>query len=109
MNKFVIVPAVAVLGIAVGGSAAYGTVRVLSGKPLITLDKPRIFVPTGPITAPLVSADGHLAGYVVFEAQPRLRQSVANELLNGAELCGEAMQMFDAAFSTWSVHLGSLI
>jgi hypothetical protein len=90
MKTFVIVPAVAALGLAVGGSAAYGTVRALSGKPLITLAKPRIFLPTGPITAPLVSADGHLAGYVVFEAQ--LEVSVDGE----ADMRGRLPLLLDA-------------
>jgi hypothetical protein len=93
MKKFILIPTIAVLGIAVGSSAAYGTVRALSGKPLISLDKPRIFLPTGPITAPLVSADGHLAGYVVFEAQLEVAVDAATDMRGRLPLLLDATTM----------------
>ena len=69
MKKALIALVVTLLGVVVGGGAAYGTVQMLGGKPLIALANPNVFLPTGPITAPLVSADGRLSGYVQFEAQ----------------------------------------
>lgn len=69
MTKVLLALAIMTLGIAVGGGAAYGTARLLAGKPLVALESPKTFLPTGPITAPLVSADGRLSGYVQFEAQ----------------------------------------
>jgi hypothetical protein len=89
----IIIPAVAALGIAVGGSAAFGTVRLLSGKPLISLDRPRIFLPTRPITAPLVSADGHLSGYVIVEAQLEVAGEAATTMRGRLPLLLDATTM----------------
>lgn len=54
------------IGLAVGGAGAYGTDFVVqqSFRPHVM-----IFMPTGDILAPLVSADGRLASYVTFSAQ----------------------------------------
>lgn len=80
MKTLFVVPVVAALGLAVGGSAAYGTARLLGGKPLVARTSARIFLPTGPIVSPLVSADGHLAGYVQFEAQLEVSGDSATEI-----------------------------
>jgi len=44
---------------------------LLAGEPLIdwASGQPDAFVPTGSIVAPLVADDGHLLGYMSFEAQ----------------------------------------
>jgi hypothetical protein len=65
---------VLVLGIAAGGGAAYGTSKFLgvgtsSASPAPKKIEPPTFLPTGKILAPLVFADGRLAGYASFEVQ----------------------------------------
>lgn len=57
-----------VLGLAVGGGAAFG-VRMIMGPPQTHETAERAFVPTGPVLAPLVLEDGQLSGYVSFEIQ----------------------------------------
>ena len=57
-------------GLAAGGGAAFGTSLLLArpAAPVAETESPT-FVPTGKILAPLVFADGRLAGYVSFQAQ----------------------------------------
>lgn len=55
------------LGLGVGGAAAYGAGQYMSGGPI--LPAAPVFVPTGPVLAPLVFSDGRLAGYAAFEVQ----------------------------------------
>ncbi|HEX7852855.1 MAG TPA: hypothetical protein VF503_04090 [Sphingobium sp.] len=54
------------LGLVVGGAGAYGTDLMMhqSLRP-----RTMVFLPTGDILAPLVSADGRLASYVTITAQ----------------------------------------
>ena len=71
MKKALTIPLLAITGIAVGGGAAYG-VQQLFPPQAKAAAHPKIvkaFVPTGKLLAPLVSADGRLAGYVTFELQ----------------------------------------
>jgi hypothetical protein len=93
MRKAIMVAVVMLLGVAIGGGAAYGTVRILGGKPLISLESPRAFLPTGPITAPLVAADGRLAGYVQFEAQLEVPGDRLAEMRGRLPLLLDAMTM----------------
>lgn len=86
-------PILTLLGVAVGSGAAFGTVRVMSGKPLISMESPRVFLPTGTITAPLVSADGRLAGYVQFEAQLEVPGNQVAEMRGRLPLLLDAMTM----------------
>lgn len=67
MKKVLVSALVLVLGIGVGGGAAYGTSLML-GAPRDAPVKTE-FVPTGTILAPLVFGDGSLASYVSFEVQ----------------------------------------
>lgn len=65
---------VVVAGLAAGGGAAFGTSMLLgpaTAAGAATPAEPELptFVPTGKILAPLVFADGRLAGYVNFQAQ----------------------------------------
>lgn len=70
MKKILFAIAALVLGSGLGGAAAFGTSKVLGGKPLISRAEPEpVFVPTSTILAPLVSAEGRLAGYASFEVQ----------------------------------------
>ncbi|WP_404367753.1 hypothetical protein AB5I39_13420 [Sphingomonas sp. MMS24-J45] len=73
MKTALLIPVLLVAGLGVGGGAAFG-VRQLLPPPAATQEAahPKVetaFVPTGKILAPLVSADGRLAGYVQFEVQ----------------------------------------
>jgi hypothetical protein len=54
------------LGLVVGGAGAYGTDLMMQGS---LQPHKMVFLPTGEILAPLVSADGRLASYVNFTAQ----------------------------------------
>lgn len=93
MKRAFIVLTVVALGVCVGGGAAFGTARLLSGKPLITLESPKTFLPTGPITAPLVSSDGRLSGYVLFEAQLEVPGDQINDIRNRLPLLLDATTM----------------
>lgn len=70
MKTTVIAGLTIVIGIAVGGGAAFGTSFLLQ-RPAAEapVDASPTFVPTGRILAPLVFPDGRLAGYVNIEAQ----------------------------------------
>lgn len=63
---------VVVAGLAAGGGAAFGT-SLLLARPAAPVAEAEAetptFVATGKILAPLVFADGRLAGYVNFQAQ----------------------------------------
>lgn len=69
MKRIILVTATILLGMGIGGGAAYGTGKLLAGKPLFKPLEHPVFVPTGQIVAPLVAQDGHLLGYMSFEAQ----------------------------------------
>ena len=74
MKTALLIPILLSAGVGVGGGAAFG-LRQLLPTPAAAerqATRPKIetaFVPTGKILAPLVSADGRLAGYVSFEVQ----------------------------------------
>src|SRR6187402_420775 len=93
MKKALITLIVLALGLCVGGGAAYATARILGGKPLISLESPKVFLPTGSITAPLVSADGRLSGYVLFEAQLEIPGDRLAEMRNRLPLLLDATTM----------------
>lgn len=73
MKKILLPLAVLVAGAGVGGGAAYGT-RLLTGPSGAAAPKAAAasvktgFVDAHQIVAPLVRPDGHLAGYVSFDA-----------------------------------------
>lgn len=71
MKRMILLAGVMTVGMALGGTTAYGAGKLLAGKPLINWSsgRPDAFVPTGAIVAPLVAEDGHLLGYMSFEAQ----------------------------------------
>lgn len=73
MRKLLSLLLLCLLGLAVGGGAAYATVTLLApargGARAQPPPADPVFVPAGKILAPLVSGDGRLAGYVSFEFQ----------------------------------------
>lgn len=68
MKRILLVPALLVLGIAVGGGSAYGVAMLRAPQSQQTVTD-GAFVPTGPVLAPLVLEDGRLAGYTSFEVE----------------------------------------
>lgn len=74
MKKLLLLLAVLLAGTGVGGGAAYAT-RLIVGEPAAAKAEPAAettdlaFVPAANVMAPLVTADGRLAGYVQFEMQ----------------------------------------
>lgn len=79
-------------GIGVGGGAAYGTGLLLDGDaPLMRIRYE--FVPTGPILAPLVFADGRLSGYVSFQAQLEIADTERDRVLKRLPLLLDAVNM----------------
>lgn len=77
MKKMVLSALVLALGAGVGGGAAYGTNMVL-GQDASAFTGALVFIPTGTVLAPLVSADGRLSGYVSFEVQIEVPASQAD-------------------------------
>ncbi|MBB5685229.1 hypothetical protein [Sphingobium boeckii] len=67
MKKIVIWGASLMLGMSAGGATAYSAGWLTDGALLPAADP--VFVPTGPVLAPLVFSDGRLAGYASFEVQ----------------------------------------
>ncbi|EIZ78706.1 hypothetical protein WSK_2754 [Novosphingobium sp. Rr 2-17] len=73
MKPIILVPILLLAGLAVGSGSAVA-VRVLlpAAPPAANHAAPKVetsFTPTGKILAPLVSADGRLSGYVLFDVQ----------------------------------------
>jgi hypothetical protein len=74
MKKILISVVALVLGAGIGGSAAFGTGKVLGGQPLFKAPPlPDVFVPVGAVLAPLVFEDGRLAGYASFDIQVEVK------------------------------------
>ena len=69
MKRIFLLLGLLIVGVAVGGGAAYATVMLLGPQPAAQADAESAFVPTGPVLAPLVLRDGRLSGYVSFEVQ----------------------------------------
>lgn len=74
MKKILLPLAVLIAGAGVGGAAAYGTTLITDGSPVVHSAPvgeggDTAFVPATGVLAPLVTADGRLAGYVQFEVQ----------------------------------------
>lgn len=69
MKRTFLILVLLVLGVAVGGGAAWATVMLLGPQPAHVEEADSAFVPTGPVLAPLVMRDGRLSGYVSFEIQ----------------------------------------
>lgn len=67
MKKIALWGASLVLGVGTGGATAYGAGWLVNGALVPAADP--VFVPTGPVLAPLVFSDGRLAGYASFEVQ----------------------------------------
>lgn len=88
MKKALLIPLVTVLGLGLGGGAGWGAIQLLGPAPGATADhaaEPErkvetVFLPTGPLTAPIVTTDGDLSGYAVFELQLEVETEGAEHL-----------------------------
>lgn len=72
MKKILFLLVVALLGLGLGGGAAYGTLKLLGPRPAgapAAHTKPPTFVDGGTVLAPLVFPDGRLSGYAQFHIQ----------------------------------------
>lgn len=68
MKPILLLPALLVLGVAVGSGSAFAT-AMLRGPQSAGPAQDNAFVPTGSVLAPLVLEDGRLAGYTSFEVE----------------------------------------
>jgi hypothetical protein len=75
MKKILTLLIALILGLGVGGGAAYGVSQVLGPAPAAGAHEEKhekvetAFIPTGALTVPIVTADGDLSGYAAFELQ----------------------------------------
>jgi hypothetical protein len=72
MKKILFLLIVLLAGLGLGGGAAFATMLALGPRHETEAGAEEVkvsFVPTGKILAPLVFADGHLAGYVQFDVE----------------------------------------
>lgn len=97
MKKILFPLAVLILGGAVGGGAAFGTSMIMGpqqpGAAEAKADEPTSFVPTSKIIAPLVMADGRLAGYTSFEVQLEVAEEEVTDVTAKLPLLMHAINM----------------
>jgi len=95
VKKALGIPLLAITGVALGGGTAFGVQQLVPAPPK-TAARPKIvtaFVPTGKLLAPLVSADGRLAGYVSFELQLETEESDVDYVTKRLPLLLDAVNM----------------
>ncbi len=98
MKKALFLMFVLLAGLGLGGGAAFATMLVL-GPPhgtegaTVTEDVKVSFVPTGKVLAPLVFADGHLAGYVQFDVELEVPQDKSEFVTDRLPLLLHAINM----------------
>jgi hypothetical protein len=90
-----LIPVAALLGgLAAGGGTAYATAQFLGLKhDKAPAEIDTVFVPTGPIMAPLVFPDGRLAGYVSFQVQLEVETDRGEEIAARVPLLLDAVNM----------------
>lgn len=98
MKTALLIPLLLVAGLGVGGGAAFGLQQLLpapaaAAEPAARPKVETAFVPTGKILAPLVSADGRLAGYVSFEVQLETAESEVDFVTARLPLLMDAINM----------------
>ncbi|MHA6721129.1 hypothetical protein ACX40Y_16980 [Sphingomonas sp. RS6] len=93
---------VLIAGLALGGGAAFATIRMLgvggdgaaaAAEKEAELPEAGKFVPTGKILAPLVFADGRLAGYASLEVQLEVPEAKADYVAQRVPLLLHAINM----------------
>ncbi|WP_213981698.1 hypothetical protein [Sphingomonas sp. dw_22] len=96
MKKILFLLIVLLAGLGLGGGAAFATMLVLGpghGETASDEDTRSAFVPTDKILAPLVFADGHLAGYVQFDVQLEVPEDKAEFVKDRLPLLLHAINM----------------
>lgn len=103
MKTALLVPLLMVGGVALGGGSGLVAERLLGpsaevlGHPAEPAEPQEEadyhFVPTGPILAPMVTAEGELTGYARFEAQLEVPADKAEEVAQHLPLLLHAMNM----------------
>jgi hypothetical protein len=82
MKKILFLLVTLLLGLGVGGGAAYATMLLVGPKAAnagsTDADATRAFVPVDKVLAPLVFADGRLSGYVQFQLSLEVPQDQAD-------------------------------
>ena len=95
IGKMLMPVAALVGGLAAGGGTAYATAQMLGlhrqKAKVETVDT--VFIPTGPIMAPLVFPDGRLSGYVSFLVQLEVETDRGEELTARMPLLLDAINM----------------
>ncbi len=92
MTKPLLSALILVLGLGIGGAGALATSLVMADQHA-QARKATLFVPTGPIIAPLVFADGRLSAYVTFEAQIEVSSDQADAVRQQLPLLLDAVNM----------------
>jgi len=98
MKKALFLLIVLLAGLGLGGGAAFATMLVLGPThgtegATVSEDAKVSFVPTGKVLAPLVFADGHLAGYVQFDIELEVPQDKAQFVTDRLPLLLHAINM----------------
>lgn len=98
MKKLLTLLIVLLLGLGVGGGAAYGLSMVLGPPPTpdAHVEKKKVetaFVPTGALVVPIVTGDGNLSGYASFEMQLEVAEADEAEVTAQIPLLLHAINM----------------
>jgi hypothetical protein len=83
---------IVLLGAGTGAASAVATSLAMDARQK-QVEEATIFVPTGTIQAPLVFADGRLAGYVAFEAQLEVQSDQDDAVKKRLPLLLDAVNM----------------
>jgi len=107
MKTFVMIPVLLIAGAGLGGGAAYGVTMLVgpakAGQPAAPAPQaPPVFVPSKDMIAPLVFADGRLAGYVKFDIELEVRETDAATVSAKLPLLLHAVNM-----QTWRTPLAT--
>lgn len=97
MKKLIVPLGILLAGGGVGGGAAFATRQFVGAKTATaatTADaEPLVFVPVTKVIAPLVLADGALAGYVVFDTELQVADTAAPDVTAKLPLLLHAINM----------------
>lgn len=78
-------------GVAVGSLSALEVSHLVGGDNIFAAAPRREFVPIGTLTAPLVGSDGHLLGYLSFDAQIEVPVRREHEVRSGLPVLADAV------------------
>lgn len=96
MKKLIVPLGILLAGGGVGGGAAFATRQFVGAKTATAAAadaEPLVFVPVTKVIAPLVLADGALAGYVVFDTELQVADTAAPDVTAKLPLLLHAINM----------------